>query len=227
SSKNRYYSTKFKLGVLDIYRNEIYSLEELCLKYGIPRSTVYLWSEKYEKYGVDGLEDSKGWKTYSKELKQEAVIDYLSGKYSLKEIVHMYEISSKSVLHSWIKHYNSHRELKDTGKGRTRSMTKGRKTTWKERIKIVQDTLENGKNYQETAENHQVSYQQVYQWVRKYEDGGWDALKDRRGRSKSVEELTPEGKMELEMRQIEKENERLRAENAFLKKLEEIERRRK
>src|SRR5690606_39696392 len=89
------------------------------------------------------------------------------------------------------------------------------------------DTLENGKNYQETAENHQVSYQQVYQWVRKYEDGGWDALKDRRGRSKSVEELTPEGKMELEMRQIEKENERLRAENAFLKKLEEIERRRK
>jgi transposase len=86
---------------------------------------------------------------------------------------------------------------------------------------------ENGKNYQETAEKYQVSYQQVYQWVRKYEADGWDALSDRRGRSKSVEELTLEEKMKLEMRRIEKENERLRAENAFLKKLEEIERRRK
>ena len=106
-------------------------------------------------------------------------------------------------------------------------MTKGRKTTWKERIEIVQDALENEKNYQQTAENHQVSYQQVYQWVRKYEDGGWDALKDRRGRSKNEDELTPEEKTKLEIRRIKKENERLRAENAFLKKLEEIERRRK
>ncbi|MBM7602029.1 hypothetical protein JOC34_004475, partial [Virgibacillus halotolerans] len=34
-----------------------------------------------------------------------------------------------------------------------------------------------------------------------------------------------EEKMWLEIQRIEKENERLRAENAFLKKLEEIERR--
>ena len=98
-------------------------------------------------------------------------------------------------------------------------MTKGRKTTWEERIEIVQDALTNEKNYQETAENHQVSYQQVYQWVRKYEAGGWDALKDGRGRSKSEEELTSEEKMKLEILRIEKENERLRAENAFLKKV--------
>ncbi|WP_144242964.1 helix-turn-helix domain-containing protein [Neobacillus sedimentimangrovi] len=96
-----------------------------------------------------------------------------------------------------------------------------------ERIEIVQDALGNGKNDQQTAEHHQVSYHQVYQWVRKYEAGGWDALKDRRGRSKNEEELTPEEKMKLVIRRIEKENERLRAENAFLKKLEEIERRRK
>ncbi|WP_339228426.1 helix-turn-helix domain-containing protein [Oceanobacillus sp. FSL K6-2867] len=54
-------------------------------------------------------------------------------------------------------------------------MTKGRKTNWKERIKIVQDTLANDKNYQQTAEIRKVSYQQVYQWVRKYEANGWDA----------------------------------------------------
>jgi transposase len=82
-------------------------------------------------------------------------------------------------------------------------------------------------NYQELAKIHQVSYQQVYQWVRKYKAGGWDALKNRRGRSKNVEELTPEEKMKLQMRRIEKENDCLRVENDFLKKLEEIERRQK
>ncbi len=76
-------------------------------------------------------------------------------------------------------------------------MTKGRKTTWKERIEIVQDALENGKNYHKTAEKHQVSYQQVYQWVRKYEAGGWDALKDRRGRSKSDRRINSRRKNEV------------------------------
>ncbi|MCM1989281.1 helix-turn-helix domain-containing protein [Oceanirhabdus seepicola] len=72
---------------------------------------------------------------------------------------------------------------------------------------------------------YQVSYQQVYQWVKKYESGGEDALKDRRGRNKVEEELTPEERMNLEMKKLKEENEKLKAENAFLKKLEELERR--
>lgn len=160
-------------------------------------------------------------------MKETEVRDYLSGECSQNEIIRKYGISSISVLQRWIKMYNGHRELIDTGKRSSYSMTKGRKTTWKERIEIVQDCLESGKDYQKTAEVHQVSYQQVYQWVRKYEAGGWDALQDRRGRTKPIEELTPEEKLKLEMRRIQKENERLRAENAILKKLEEIERRRK
>lgn len=209
------------------YKSKEYSLTEIYSKFQIPKITLYNWVEKFEKDGIEGLSDSKKWKRYSKELKESAVRDYCSGEYSQYEIIRKYGISSRGVLQKWIKKYNSHRELIDTGTRRTHSMTKGRKTTWKERIEIVQDALANGKNYQKTAEKHQVSYQQVYQWVRKYEAGGWDSLKDRRGRSKSVEELTLEEKMKLEMRRIEKENERLRAENAFLKKLEEIERRRK
>lgn len=220
------YSIQFKYEVLKAYKNEEYSIEELCSKYGMPKITLYDWVEKYEKYGMEGLKNSRTWKPYSKELKLAAISDYISGEYSQYEIVRKYEISSRSVLQRWIKQYNGHRELKDTEKGRTSSMTKGRKTTWKERIKIVQDALANGKEYQQTAETHKVSYQQVYQWVRKYEADGWDALKDRRGRTKSKKELTPEEKMKLEMHRMEKENERLRTENAFLKKLEEIERRR-
>ncbi|WP_332282431.1 helix-turn-helix domain-containing protein, partial [Bacillus thuringiensis] len=84
--------------------------------------------------------------------------------------------------------------------------------------------LENNKNFQMTADMYDVSYQQVYQWVKKYNNGGDEALKDRRGKKKEEQELSPEEKVKLEMKKLERENERLRAENAFLKKLEELER---
>ncbi|CUB08976.1 Transposase [Bacillus cereus] len=105
-------------------------------------------------------------------------------------------------------------------------MTKTRITSWEERIQIVLYCLENNKNFQMTADMYDVSYQQVYQWVKKYNNGGDEALKDRRGRKKEEQELSPEEKVKLEMKKLERENERLRAENAFLKKLEELERRR-
>ncbi|MCY1691530.1 hypothetical protein OVA29_13220 [Exiguobacterium sp. SL14] len=56
-------------------------------------------------------------------------------------------------------------------------------------------------------------------------EDGIDALMDRRGRQKPVAELTDTERFALELKRLEKENERLRMENDFLKKLEEIERR--
>lgn len=50
-------------------------------------------------------------------------------------------------------------------------MTKGWSTNWKERIDIVLYCLSNNHDYQNTSEKYQVSYGQVYQWVKKYEDG--------------------------------------------------------
>jgi transposase len=223
----RKHSLEEKIKIINDFIEGTYSVSELESIYNTYSATIYDWVYKFERYGVEGIKESSSWRKYSKQLKIQAVNDYLSGDFSLREVTRKYEIPSTTTLRQWIKKYNGHRELKDTGKGRSNSMTKGRKTTWEERIEIVQDALGNGKNYQQTCEHHQVSYQQVYQWVRKYEAGGWEALKDHRGRSKNVEELTPEEKMKLEIRRIEKENERLRAENAFLKKLEEIERRRK
>ncbi|MFD1448989.1 helix-turn-helix domain-containing protein [Oceanobacillus profundus] len=106
-------------------------------------------------------------------------------------------------------------------------MTKGRKTTWEERIEIAVYCLENEKDYQEATDKYKVSYQQVYQWVKKYETKGVEVLKDNRGRTRSESELSQEEKNKLEMKRLEFENERLRAELAYLKKLEKIERGRK
>lgn len=221
------YSPEEKLNILKLIDTGEYSLAEACSIYNINQSTIPRWRQKIERYGIEGLRKNNIQKDYPKELKLAAIQDYQSGQYSLREVCRKYEISNDSVLFKWITKYNSHREIKATRRGKSQSMTKGRTTTWEERVDIVKYCLENDKDYQLAADIYKVSYQQVYQWVKKYENGGDEALKDNRGRKKTEEELTPEEKFQLQMKKLERENERLRAENAFLKKLEELERRRK
>jgi len=201
------------------------SIQDIHTKYKIRLYAFYKWRYNYETYGVDGLRESRTWKKYSRELKEQIVLEYISGKYSQGELVKKYGLTDKTVLKRWINNYNSHREVTAKPKGMRKSMAKGRSTSFKERIEIVQYCINYNNNYQQAADTYQVSYQQVYQWVKKYESGGENALQDARGK-KSEAELTPEEKMKLEMKRLEAENERLRAENAFLKKLEELERRR-
>ena len=105
-------------------------------------------------------------------------------------------------------------------------MTKGRKTTLEERLAIVEDHIKNGSNYAETARKFNVSYGQVYQWVQKYRDKGVDGLKDNRGRTKPESEMTEIEKLQAENRMLKAQLEYKELENMFLKKVEEIERRR-
>ncbi|AIE37398.1 transposase (plasmid) [Bacillus thuringiensis serovar kurstaki str. HD-1] len=215
------------MAILALYKDGHHSIADITAKFSVDPGTIRDWKRRYEVNGEDGLEEALSWKRYSKELKLAAVNDYLSGHDSLNKIIQKYNISSTAVLRKWIKKYNSHRELNDTGKGMTNSMTSRRKTTLEERIQIVNYCIQHQKNYQLTAESYEVSYQQVYQWVKKFEANGEEALQDKRGRKKEEYELTAEEKFKLEMKRLERENERLRAENAFLKKLEELERRRR
>jgi len=218
-------SFSVKINVIRAWENRTHTITDLAHINNVSPSTIYNWIDRYESLGEKGLYPTS--KEYSKEYKLKVVREYLHGGYSQKELVRKYEISSKSVLQKWIKNYNSHRQLKDTSKGRKFTMTNKRKTTLNERIEIVHYYLENGMDFNKAAETFQVSYQQVYQWVKKYENGGEEALQDKRGRKKEEVELSPEQKIQREMQRLKMENERLRAENAFLKKLEEIERRQK
>ena len=101
-------------------------------------------------------------------------------------------------------------------------MAKGRKTTQEERAEIVAFCIEHNKNYGLTVETYKVSYQQIYNWVRKYEEGGVDKLKDNRGRSKPAEEMTELEKLKAEMKILEAKNRKLEIENVFIKKLQEL-----
>lgn len=162
-------------------------------------------------------------KKYSAELKLSAVLDYLGGGGTMKEICRKYEILSDKQLCNWILWYNGHKEFKDRSNARGEiRMTKGRKTTQEERAEIVAFCIEHNKDYGLTVETYKVSYQQVYGWVRKYEEGGVDKLKDNRGRSKPMEEMSEVEKLKAEMKILEAKNRQLEIENAFIKKLQEL-----
>ncbi|OGX78322.1 transposase [Exiguobacterium sp. SH31] len=218
------HSIEQKLSALRMLEEGTCTWKEIEEAHDVSMDTLQLWKVKFDTGGIDALKESKTWKHYTKEQKIAAVRDYLDG-FTKMEVLSKYHISSWSVLYRWIKKYTGHSELTDSRKGMDRAMAKGRKTTFEERMEIVRYCLDNGRNYQRTAEIFAVSYQQVYGWTKKYDADGVHGLEDRRGRTKQEEELTNEEKLERRIQQIERENERLRAENLFLKKLEEIERR--
>ncbi|MGY3781913.1 helix-turn-helix domain-containing protein, partial [Streptococcus gallolyticus] len=68
------------------------SVSQLSELYGVSESAINSWKMKYEKNGVDGLKESLNWKKYSQELKEQAVLDYLDGKNSLRTICQKYDI---------------------------------------------------------------------------------------------------------------------------------------
>lgn len=105
-------------------------------------------------------------------------------------------------------------------------MKQGRKTTFEERLEIVNYTIAHEKNYQAAIDKFGVSYQQVYSWVRKFEKNDSQGLVDRRGKGlESKPNLTEAEKLQLKIKQLEERNRYLEMEVGLLKKLEEIKRR--
>lgn len=201
------------------------SMDKLASTYGVNRSSLEAWIRKYKTIGFNGfnLEHNN---SYTKEFKTSVVKSYLSGEGSYRDIAKKYKISSHGTVIKWVSLYNSHERLNDYKIGGSPIMTKGRKTTYEQRIEIVKYCIESNYNYAETSQKYQVSYQQVYSWISKYNEGGIEALQDKRGKRKSVDEMSELEKLRAQNKLLEAENKRKQMEIDFLKKLEEIERRR-
>ena len=128
------------------------------------------------------------------------------------------------MLHKWIKWYNSRGDFKQPKTGGAIYMAKGRKTTLDERIEIVSHCISCNKDYGKTIKQYGVSYQQIYGWLRKYEESGADGLVDRRGKRKEENSMSEVEKLRAQLKLKEAENLRLQMENELLKKLEALER---
>ena len=201
------------------------SMRAIADRLGISLASFQMWVKNYKAMGASAF-TRVGNTHYPRMLKEQAVSDYLAGKGSQQNICERYKITSTNLLRKWIRKYNGHEELKTSGTGGATIMTKGRKTTFDERVEIVQYCISHDCNYAETAEKFKVSYQQARSYTVKYKANGIEALKDRRGRTKAKEEMTELDRLRAENKILRAEKERAEMEASFLKKLGEIERRR-
>lgn len=182
---------------------------------------------RYEEDGVAGFMPREKNRTYSLEVKQRAIQEYLSGAGSYLEVSKKHGIRSTSILSQWVKVYNAHGDLdsvKFSGGGSY--MKQGRNTTQEERIEIAKNCIASGKNYGEMALKYEVSYQQVRTWTLRYEELGAAGLEDRRGKRKA--DQTPRTELEKAQIEIEQLKQKLRKaemERDLLKKLDEVVRR--
>lgn len=201
------------------------SQAEAARRFGVGKTTIKSWVARYRANGPSAFKALEHNQVYSAELKRQAVEDYLTGKGSQKDIFAKYGLRSSYQLSSWIKVYNSGRDFDHKMSGGSR-MKQGRETTQEDRIAIVKDCLENGSNYGETAIKYNVSYQQVYTWVKRFKELGEAGLEDRRGKRTASQEPRSElEEMKIKLAQLEHENYMLRMERDLLKKVDELERR--
>ena len=220
------YTVEAKVRAAERYLRGEASAAEIAAEMGLGKrgkSTVREWAAAYRENGIEGFHLKEGNSSYTAETKKQAVEEYLQGKGSLREISRKYHIPNKETLRQWVEVYNSNRELRGYNPRPEVYVAMRKKTTKEEREEIVRYCLEHGKDYKGTAAKYEVSYSQVYQWVRHYEEQGEAGLEDRRGKRKSDDEVD-------ELERLRRENLRLKAElqkserlNLLLKKVKEFE----
>ena len=199
------YTAEMKIIMVKKYLTGEGSYESIANAYGIGKTSLTDWVRRYKEQGAAGLYRTTGNVHYSRELKIKCVEAVLKGEGSVDDIAVKYNISDRSVLRSWIMKYNANMELKDYEPKREVYMAEARrKTTLEERKEIVEYCIAHENDYKGASSRYDVSYSQVYSWVKKYRESGEEGLEDRRGHHKSDDEVD--------------ELERLRRENLRLKR---------
>jgi transposase-like protein len=216
-------TTEVKVEIIErYYQGE--SPRQLSQEYGFNFKSLWAWVRKYQNNGIAGLTYHREKQRYTREFKEQVVQDYQSGKGSVLDLALKHGIPSRSTVLSWIKQYNGHVDtVKSYPGGRVR-MTKGRKTTLPERIEIVEYCINHKFDYTQTAIQFQVSYTQVYTWVKKYNERGISALRDNRGKGKPLEDMNDLERLQAENKLLKARARQLEMENDVLKKVEELER---
>lgn len=152
--------------------------------------TIRDWILAYQNGGIKALCPVTANHSYSSEFKIEMVRKYINGEGSVTDLCARYGIPAHATLQKWISLYNANRELRDYDPKREVYMAEARrKTTVDERKEIVEYCINHERNYKDTASLYDVSYSQVYSWVKKYDANGEISLIDKRGHHKADDEV--------------------------------------
>lgn len=223
---------EIKIDACEDYLSGKYTSAQVCKKYGITynekngsSTSLREWVAKYRDVGPEAFTHSHHNKSYSSELKTKAVEEYLSGKGTILEITVKYGISDARVVRNWISKYNANIELKCYDpKGEVYMAQARRKTTLAERREIVEYCIAHERDYKGTASLYEVSYSQVYSWVKKYNAAGEDGLSDKRGHRKPDDEVDELERLRRENLRLKRQLEEKDKAVELLKKVKEFER---
>ena len=218
------YSTELKLEIVKEYGAGNGSYKSVAEKYGVGEKSAKDWVRKYREQGELGLSARHGNSAYSAEFKVKCVEAVLRGEGSVDDIVAKYNISDRMVLRGWLKRYNANKELKDYDPKREVYMASARrKTTREERKEITEYCIAHRKDYKGTAALYDVSYSQVYTWVKKYLAKGEEGLVDKRGHHKTDDEVDELERLRRENLRLKRQLEEQNMVVELLKKVKEFE----
>ena len=220
---NKKYSLEDKMNILNLIDNK-HSLTSIARDLKMDHKIIRQWKRLYDSEGIEGLRQRRKKRQYSQDFKEKIVQEHIQENTSFSKLVTKYGLRSEGMVANWFRDYTIGKKTYPNRNQRNQKMKNGRKTTQIERIEIAQWAIANNYAYHEAADHFNVSYQQVYTWVKKLNNGGTDALSDRRGKNKSTP-LTELDKARLEIKELKAKNKYLEMEKDLSKKLEEIQRR--
>ena len=214
-----------KISAVEDYLNGIRSVSEIMIDLSIKSTrTIRNWILAYQNGGIEALCSVTANHSYSSEFKIEMVRKYINGEGSVTDLCARYGIPAHATLQNWISLYNANRELRDYDPKREVYMAEARrKTTLEERKEIVDYCINHNRNYKNTAAKFDVSYSQVYSWVKKYDTDGADGLTDRRGCHKTDAEVDELERLKRENLHLKRQLEEKDMVVELLKKVKEFE----
>lgn len=211
------------LGFIKLYMSGI-SYRTLVDQYALKlaESTFFGYVNKYQTHGLEGIRYQRTNRKYTKEFKSKIVKEHIETGHGPAYLANKYNVRAKSTVKDWINLYTGEKENKTYSPTSGVYNSMGAKKSYEEKIKIVEDYIDNNRTYKEAAEKHQVSYNNIYSWVNKYKKHGPKGLEDNRGRGKPSELQTKEERLNAEVEALKARNKWLEMENDTLKKRRKI-----
>ena len=225
--KNKY-TKDIKVKAINEYLKGEKSIREICNELECSEGVLRRWIILYKECGPQIFEEKAHNSNYSKEFKEKIACEYLSGKGSLIDLMKKYKIVSHESVRKWILKYKDGIMLTDYKPMSEVYTMKSRKVSYEERIEIVNYCITNNYDYKGTADKYNVPYSQVYTWVKKVKESGYESLKLKKKGPKSkylVDPQTNEELLQLEIERLRREKERLELEVEVLKKKHRLQKR--
>lgn len=154
---------------------------------------------RFQEHGIRGIQLSVKNNQYSSALKKRVILEHIEENSPVAQLAREYNTPDHETVRRWINKYTKREAIKTNSPLPEVYTMKSRKTSQEEKIEIVKDCLANGLSYKESAKKYQVSYNNVYSWVKKYQIHGPQGLGDGRGRGKSESIQTDEDKLRTEI----------------------------